>query len=315
MTTVEEIARSGSGLRQLQLLSRLVGLERSSDDQVDIEVWEREPERFGFTSSSLGGDLERLKGLGWIDFWETYGGVGSVVLNQAGFDAAEEFTQLQSDAARRSKAARDGVLRWLYDAYVSGASPAGTEDFMSSSECSYLGSPFSEGEVSRAVDWLYEKGFVRGTRAWGGAVLRPSITAEGIDMIETSQSAGAALAQAGMSVTNINVTGSHGVNLAVASHHVHQSNTLTRNQLDEVAKVIDSAKALLTSTSMGVSEETEAEARGVVSQLEAEIEEESPRAGIVKALVGKLTELAASGTVQWAVDALTALAQQAIGSM
>ncbi|MDQ4490718.1 hypothetical protein RBS60_10965 [Sinomonas sp. ASV486] len=312
---IEALAQSGSGLRQLHLMTVLGGFEPTVDHQVEIGDLEADPSRWGFTDSSLGGDLEALQSRGWIEFWPTYSGIGSVVLKQPGIDAAREFQQLQTDPVRRYKEARDALLRWLYEANLSGSAPSGVQDFLLSPTSSYLGSQYTEDEVRRAADWLLEKGYIKGHRTYVGSLLRPSITSAGIDAVETVQSASAALTGAGITVNNINVTGSQGVNLSVASSHVNQSNTLTQNQVDEVAKVIDSARALLNSSSMGISRDAEAEARGVVDDLDEEIQQESPRTGIIKGLVAKLADLAATGTVQWAVDAFTALTQHAIGMM
>lgn len=315
MSTIESLIQSDAGMRQLDLLIMLTEMPADRDHQVDIEELERNPHLKGLTSSELEGDLDLMKTWGWVDFWPTMGGIGSVVIKQPGFDAASRFKALRNDPRRRALESRDAILNWLYDAHLLGTSPSGISDFLVCRGCQYLGSHYSQEELFRAAKWLMDEEYITGTRAMGGEVLRPSITTKGTRVIETEQSVNRALTTAGVTVNEVNISGSQGVNVAVASSNVTQSNTLTQGQIEEVQKIIGSVRALLTPAVIGVSDEVADEAQAVTAELEEHLQAGAPQTGFVKSLLFKLVDMAATGTVQGGIDALTAMIQQAMGMM
>lgn len=316
MSVVESLVQSPSGQRQLRLMTLLAELEPvDRDHQVEIDALENEPERFGFSSSSLEGDLEAMKEWGWVEFWPTMEGIGSVMVKQPGLDVADEFKVLKANPRRRAQEIRDAILNWLYDEHVSGGHALGISDFLKSSKNQYFGDPYSEEELARAARWLLDEEYVDGFKTMGPELLRPSITTKGMRVIETEQSVNRALTTAGITVNEVNITGSQGVNVSVASSNVTQSNTLTQGQIDEVAKMLGSVRAIMTPTTAGVTEDVAAQAQFIAGQLEEEIKSPSPQSSVVKALGIKLMELAATGTVQGVVDALNTIIQQGIGGI
>lgn len=302
-------------MRQLKLLALLAELEPvDRDHQVEIEELEKDPTQYGFTSSQLDGDLEAMKNWGWIDFWPTNDGIGSLIMKQPALDAAEEYQALRNNPRRRAQEIRDAVLNWLYDLQFSGHA-SGISDFLSSSRNDYLGHPYDQEELYRAAKWLMDEEYLSGTRAMGGEVLRPSITTKGTRVIEMEQSVNTALTQAGMTVNEVNISGSQGVNVSVASTNVNQSNTMTQGQIEGVEKIIRSVRALLTPAVIGVSEEVADEAQAVTTELEEHIQSGAPQTGFVKSLLFKLADMVATGTLQGGIDALNGMIHQATATM
>jgi hypothetical protein len=315
LLTVESLVQSDTGLRQLDLLIMLTEMPADRDHQVDIEELERDPFMKGLTKSELEGDLDAMKTWGWVDFWPSLEGIGSVVIKQPGLDAARNFKALRNDPRRRVLESRDAVLKWLYDAHLVGENPKGISDFLVCRGCQYLGAHYSKEELFRAAKNLMDKELITGTRAMGGEVLRPSITTKGTEVFETGQSVNTVLKQAGITVNEVNISGSQGVNVSVASNNVNQSNTMTQGQVEQVERIIASVRAMLTPAVIGVTDEAAEQAQVIVGEVEEEIQARSPNSGKVKGLLLKLAALAGTGTIQATVDALGAMMQQGIAGI
>lgn len=313
MSTVESLVQSPSGQRQLRLIEVLSGFDAVDDyHQVDIEALEKNPEEWGFSSLALEGDLEAMKSWGWLDYWESLAGIGSVMLKQPGLDAANRFEELRSNPSRRAQHLRDAVLNWLYERDLSGGHVSGISDFLETPNNQYLGDPFSQEDLYRATKWLLEEEYVKGFKASGGELLRPSVTTKGSRTVEAEQSVNQALTSAGFTLNNVTITDSQSVNVALNSNNVTQSNTMTQGQVEAVERILGSVRAMLNPMVLGVSEGVTTEAQMLANQVEEEIHSEAPDGGKVKAMLLKLVDLAATGTVQGGIDALNAMMQQGI---
>lgn len=89
MPEVESLAQSPSGQRQLRLMVALTELEPlDADHQTDIDPLYKDAERWGLEAETIDSDLEALKAKGWVRFWSDLGGIGTVVVDQPGIDAA-----------------------------------------------------------------------------------------------------------------------------------------------------------------------------------------------------------------------------------
>ncbi|MFF1254928.1 hypothetical protein ACFVYC_20870 [Pseudarthrobacter sp. NPDC058329] len=316
MVAVEDIAQTSTGLRHLRLMAALTELEPlDSNRQVGVGTLYNEPERWGLDKQGISNDLEALQGRGWIWFERAGAGIQTVVVVQPGVDAADEFGQLRGNRRRRTQAVRDAVLNWLYDLYLGGDEASGISDFLTSESNQYFGDPYSGDELERAATWLMAEEYIDGIETFSGELARPEITTKGIRVIEAEQSVNKALTSAGMTVNEINISDSQGVNVAVASSNVTQSNTLSKGQIDQLEKVIGSVRALLNPMVLGVTEDVAEAAQAITGEVEEEIHSSAPSAGTVKTLLLKLMELAATGTVQGGVDALNAIMQQGIDGM
>lgn len=166
----------------------------------------------------------------------------------------------------RRAAARDAVLRWLYDSTINGQA------------CPYIGQfsgsrfdlpdPFTENEIGAATMWLYDQGYMRGTKA-GGVVVRPTITSDGEGVVERAQSVNDGKPAAGS--TTVNITGSNN-NVAAHSPNATQTAvTITAQQQEEILKLADALHAM--APSLGFTDEEQAEA----DQVEADLRELATR--------------------------------------
>ncbi|WP_160665136.1 hypothetical protein [Pseudarthrobacter sp. ATCC 49987] len=316
MSTVESLVQSPSGQRQLRLIEVLSGLEPVDDHyQVDIEALEKDPEQWGFSSLALAGDLEAMKSWGWLDYWESLEGIGSVLLKQPGLDAANGFGELKSNRSRRAQHLRDAVLNWLYDQDVSGGHVSGISDFLESASNQYLGDPYSQDELYRATKWLLEEEYIKGHKASGGELIRPSVTTKGSRIVEAEQSVNQALTSAGLTMNNVTITDSQSVNVALQSSNVTQSNSMTQGQVEVVERILGSVRAMVNPLVLGVTEDVTTQAQIVANDVEEEIHSSAPDSGKVKALLLKLVDHAATGTVQGGIDALNAMMQQGIAGL
>jgi hypothetical protein len=316
LSVVESLAQSKTGLRHLQLISTLIDFEHlDSNRQVGVGALYEDAKERGLPRQSVTGDLEALQDRGWLWFEKANVGIQTVVLNQAGVDVAEEFKDMKSNPRLRTQQIRDDILNWLYDIYLSDGIAYGMSDFLTSDRAHFYGEPYTDSELLRAVRWLRDEEYVKGTGASGGELIRPELTAKAIRTIETGKSVNELLKSAGVSVTEVHVQGSSGVNIAVDSSNVTQSNTLTQGQIEQVEKMLGSVKAMLTPVTAGISDDVASQASVITGQLEKEIQSPAPKPGVVKALGVKLMELAATGTVQGVVDALNTVITQGIAGI
>jgi hypothetical protein len=316
LPAVEEIAQTKTGLRHLRLMAALTELEPlDANRQVGVGPLYNEPESWGLDRQGLFNDLDALQERGWIWFERSGAGIQTVVMVQPGVDAAEEFSQLKGNRRRRAQEIRDAVLNWLYDLHLAGVESSGISDFLASPNNQYLGDPYSEDELERAVSWLMAEEYIDGIETFNGELARPEITIKGMRVIETEQSVNKALTSAGMTVNEINISDSQGVNVAVASSNVTQSNTLTQDQIELMKRILGSVRSMLNPMVVGVTEDVAAVAQTIADEVDEEIHSSGPSAGKVKALLLKLTELAATGTVQGGVDALSVMMQQGISGI
>lgn len=97
----------------------------------------------------------------------------------AGHSFVEEVARLRESRVARSAACRQGLLLWVYN-----ARPAGTGQFLEAEDFRFYGTSFTAEEVREAVRYLRERELLTGSAGAGGALLRPALTAGGIDLVE-----------------------------------------------------------------------------------------------------------------------------------
>ena len=315
LSTVESLVQTTSGLRHLQLLSDLVDFQQIDGSRhVDVTDMYTVARLEGRPRESVTSDLEALQERGWMWFERSGGGIESVVLTQPGVDTAEDFRALRTDPRRRVKEIRDTILNWLYDEQLIGGNVLGISDFLNSSKNHYLGEPYSDEELARATKWLLDEEYIDGFKTWGAELVRPTVTTKGIRVIEAEHSVNKSLDAAGVT-NNVTITGSQAVNVALQSSNVTQSSSMTQGQVEVVERILGSVRAMLNPIVLGVTEDVTTEAQIVANEVEGEIQSPAPDAGKVKALLLKLVDLAATGTVQGGFDALNAMMEQGINGI
>lgn len=313
MVDFEAELGSPSTLRQLQLLVKIRELaETNRHRSADTTGLYEQAEDFGLDWRAVGSDLESLRDRGWIIFDKSSGPVTDVVISQHGVDTAEEFEAFRSNKRRRAQAVRSSVLQWLYDESLEGKSSPNISGFSSSKYGTFYGTTFSEGEIAQASRYLREEQLLQGKAAMGGGVVRPQITARGMQRIEQEDKPAAVLSSERASVTHNYTTihNSGSMNLTTGGTNVSQSITLTTTQIND-ARMAGTAFSQ-TLPILGLPEERQAEAKQVIADLEEEIAAAAPQPGKLKGLLNKVIELAVLGTAEGAVGAVVSLAEKAI---
>ena len=188
-------------------------------------------------------------------------------------------------------------------------------DFLAAAQSHYLSDPYSQGELYRAAGWLLEEEYITGHKLSGGELARPSITPKGTRVVEAEESVNQALSAAGHTQNNVTITDSQSINVSLQSSNVSQSNSLTEWQVEAVERILGSVRAMLNPPVLGVTEEVAVEAKVVADEVDQEVHSPTPDRGRLKALLFKLVDLAATGTTQGGVDALTAMMQQGVATL
>ncbi|MEO6502796.1 MAG: DUF4062 domain-containing protein [Jatrophihabitantaceae bacterium] len=133
-------------------------------------------------------DLEDFKSRGWLNLAQDFGGGADAMLHGPGWSEIEDIRAKRNDRVKRHQAARDAVLAWLHEEYVTGAGRPSIGHFSKSPFGLFYGSPFSDDEVSKATRWLRDQHLISGQGSSGGGIIRPSITSNGIRVAESGAS-------------------------------------------------------------------------------------------------------------------------------
>jgi hypothetical protein len=172
-------------------------------------------------------------------------------LTRAGADVVQQMRRRRADPAARRPAARDALLRWLYERAAAGEHVPYLHNFWESGYARFLstrGDFFAIAEIDDASRWLRDEGYISGPEAAGGGIVRPRIEAKGERLVENDRSASEDRTAAGG--TNITVTGSTGVSVATNSPGATQTVTVAltgemRRQILTVADYLDQTAAQL----------------------------------------------------------------------
>ena len=113
-----------------------------------------------------------------------------VSLTREGVAAVESLRRHREDPAARRPAARDAVLRWLYERAAAGDTSISTISFGLSEYARFLSAQLSffiVPEVDAAVSWLEEAGYLTAARGPNGRILTLAITKEGEWHVESGR--------------------------------------------------------------------------------------------------------------------------------
>lgn len=177
----------------------------------------------------LGGDsaivtqeeLNHLVELRWMSTDQiTYDDRGVGRITPLGRNVAHDFEQRRNNIQARRVELRDLFLRWIYaETQINDVHMPAVDDFLAS-DASYLGIPFTENDLDKALEWLKSNEYVSGVGSWGRALLRGTITAKGISVVERGQS----VMDSAESTSIVNNMTVHGpANIANQSPGTHQT--------------------------------------------------------------------------------------------
>ena len=114
------------------------------------------------------------------------GGIGgpgafSLRLTDAGVTDVLERREHRKDKRARAAACRDAVIDWLYEKRLDGTNNPNMGEIHFAPQGHFEGDGFLKPEVHDVTLYLREQGLITGQGAMGAGVLRPALTAEGID--------------------------------------------------------------------------------------------------------------------------------------
>lgn len=250
-------------------------------------------------AQALAGNLGALEAEGLLRVQKTLAWAGwSADVLPPGLDLIEDVAARRGNRLRRRQAARDALLRWLYDRSLDGDEYPDIDDFASSARNTYYGVPFTEPEISSASQWLRDEGYLQGVTIASGEIYNPMITTKGQKAVESERSVNTDAHQpAPYSVTTVNVTGS-GNNVAANSSNVSQTTTvqMTEDNSRQLVGLAESLAQLANSGLLGLTDDQIHEAALVVESLRETAEQDEAPGGNVRTLLDKAKAVALAGT-------------------
>lgn len=214
-------------IRRLRVLAIIFELaEKRTLEEVGVEAMTAQIEaEQDLGRINLPDELQLLKADGFVNFFQSLGGIGSAHVTARGANAAEEFERARNSSIERRAHLRDVYLHWLYVQIEENDGGPTPDDFLAENPTFY-GIAYTSKDLEKAGEWLKDSGFIGGQGAWQyHAPLRPTLTQKGIYTIENQRSVGDPPPSGGPTY-NTTVHGS--ANVAQGNRDVQQ--TLVNNQ-------------------------------------------------------------------------------------
>lgn len=189
---------------------------------------------------------------------------------------------------------RDGVLAWLYELRLEGATIAEAKPAAFMEATSWSDTEVTRDEVNAALEWLMEEGYVDGTGTMQRIVLRPKLTPYGEKYAASGKSVRDLPGVAEVQNPYLHIEGSSGVAVAF--------NSPGATQTVNVQRKVEQARTLADAIEQGLpavtDEQVRAAAEELVSDLRGESNSDSPSPGRLKTLAtAAMTSIAtAAGT-------------------
>lgn len=191
-------------------------------------------------------DLRGFASDGWVDLSEDYDGGANARLTGSGWAFIEDVRAKRADRLQRFQAARDAVLRWLYEARLDGVTNPVIDRFGSSPFGQFYGQPFTDSERDEAAKWLKDGGLIAGSGTMQGTIPRPSITTEGMKVIDSGRSVNDGQPIATASVIT-HITGDHNTVQAGSPGAVQTVSTvITNDHREQTLRLADTVEQALT---------------------------------------------------------------------
>lgn len=176
---------SEAELRRLKLLQYLADNDTGTT-YVALPDWADEVRTDSYRK--VVGDLEMFEARGWVSLAKDMDGGCDAILTGTGRSEIERLQEQRNNRTARYSAARDAVLHWLYEQYVTGTTTPNLQDFFGSPFSLYYGAPFENAEIDTASRFLKDEGLIEGQGAWGGGIVRPTLTSKGVRLAVSGRS-------------------------------------------------------------------------------------------------------------------------------
>jgi hypothetical protein len=215
-------------------------------------------------------------------------------LTDQGLTLTEQIARIRTDLVARRRAARDALLRWVYECTADRGTGCWPVNLTLSRYALFYGTPFSLAEINAATDWLINYRLLTTTpHVYGGQSL-VTITSEGETVIDNGGSASDPPPPAR---TTITVTGSTGVDIAHDSSQVTQTATVTLEP--QVKKTLTDIAALLQQAASAASTDPDApQALTLAATLRGTANEPAPTHGTVQRVLHAALDIATKPVMQ-----------------
>ncbi|MFV8277329.1 hypothetical protein ACNQPY_05080 [Mycobacteroides abscessus] len=189
---------------------------------------------------------------------------------------------------------RDGVLAWLYELRLEGATIAEAKPAAFMEATSWSSTEVTREEVNAVLEWLMEEGYVDGTGTMQRIVLRPKLTPYGEKYAASGKSVRDLPGVAEVQSPYLHIEGSSGVAIAFSSPGAMQTVNI-RQTVDQARTLADAIEQALPALA---DEQVRAAGEELVSDIRRESNSDSPSPGRLKMLAtAAMTSIAtAAGT-------------------
>lgn len=189
---------------------------------------------------------------------------------------------------------RDGVLAWLYELRLEGATIAEAKPAAFMEATSWSDAEVTREEVNAALEWLIKEGYVDGTGTMQRIVLRPKLTPYGEKYAASGKSVRDLPGVAEVQSPYLHIEGSSGVAVAFSSPGTTQTVNV-RQKVDQARTLADAIEQVLPALA---DEQVRAAGEELVSDIRSESNSDSPSPGRLKTLAtAAMTSIAtAAGT-------------------
>lgn len=265
----------------------------------DVEVPEFGKEH-GLTEEESWTLLRQCKDKGLVDDRYSTMGCPSANLTGVGREWVEARKRRRGDKVQRMIAARNGLLRWLWEKKQDGVGYPLVEGFLKTPEARFEGGLLTEGEIDRAAASLADRGLIHGSKPHGRrGPVRAETTDEGDRCVEQYSGDVMAYEQAkNKSGTTVNFGGDNKGNFAVGDHNQQHSTVFEADTAAKVMRLVEGYR--LAEPTISLPAEAEAEVVQAMEELEREVNSDSPDVGRIRRglqLVGAHLNTAAAGAL------------------
>lgn len=235
-------------------------------------------------------------------------------LTPHGRDRIQARRLRRGDRVQRMIAARNGLLRWLWEAKQDGRDHPAVEDFRETPQARFEGDILTADEIDRAAASLEQRGLIHGTHSAGRrGPVRAETTDEGDRCVEQYSGDVMAYEQAKhQSGPTFKFGGDNKGNVSAGDHNTLTSTVIESDTAAEVMKLVEQYRQAKPAISLPA--EIEVEVDEIMEELEEQANSSAPDVGRVRRglqRAGEHLNMAAAGALGnlLAVGALDLAAQ------
>lgn len=265
------------------------------------------------TEDQAWGLLRYSKGKGAVDDRHSTMGRPAANLTPYGTEVMEERRRHRASPVARSRAARRGLLVWLWTQKDQGVNYPVVAKVLEAPESVFEGARLTTDDIDRAAAYLQEKGLIRGIGVdESRGPIRAEITAEGQDCVEHFDGDAGAYGRRNSGATyNTYLPNAQGV-IVGEQQNFTQNNTAG---VDPRAFIQLAGYVGQVSATLGLPEEERLELERVAQGLHDEATSQSPERGRLRELASQVKDKLLSAVTTMAARVGVQMAEQALGQL